>query len=147
MKFKNIKKKAYKKRKFPSNSRSIPEHIKSPRLKLNSVSLFRTYRRILKAFVAILFVIAVVIVSLDIQENLGTKQNIDYQRLLVIRELKYWQDFISKNNAFRDAYFQASVLEYKLGEISMAKKYLEKGLSLDPNSKEGIILRKFILDR
>jgi hypothetical protein len=52
-------------------------------------------------------------------------------------DLIFWQDFIAKHDNFRDAYFQASILEYKLGDITKAKMYNEKGLTLDPNSTDG----------
>lgn len=74
---------------------------------------------------------------MDLQKNLALKENIDSQRQSLTKELKFWEDAISKHKDYRDAYFQASVLEYKLGNSSKAKMYVEKGLSLDPNSEDG----------
>lgn len=114
-----------KNKKLPSNSRTIPATF----LKIYSLSL--------KVFIVFIFIMAAIVVGLDLQKNLKTKQSIDSQREVLTKELKFWESFIAKNEDFRDAYFQASILEYRLGNMSKAKKYAEKGLSLDPNSKDG----------
>jgi tetratricopeptide (TPR) repeat protein len=142
MKFKNIKKKTYKK-KSPSNSRSIPATFKIPfdfnlsLLKIDHIKFFKVYRRALKVFVLSIFIIAVIIVGFDFQNNLRENKKINSQREILTKELKFWKDFILKNQNYPDAYFQASILEYKLGDNSKAKMYVEKGLALDPNSESG----------
>lgn len=146
MKFKNIKKKTYKK-KSPSISRSIPDFAKATLgkpasfkfslPKINNVALVKIYGTILKIFVALIFVVAVIIVGFDFQNNLRLKQKIDSQREILIRELKFWEDFISKQQNYADAYFQVSSLEYRLGSTLQAKIDVEKGLALDPNSQSG----------
>lgn len=149
MKFKNIKKKA-KKIKSPSNSRTIsssedkPESIKLSFPKISLVKLLKLYRGALKFFVAFIFIVAVVVVGLDLRGNLQTKREIDSQREVLSRDLKFWEDFISKNQGYRDAYFQASILEYRLGNTSKARMYVEKGLSLDPNSEDGLKIEKLL---
>jgi hypothetical protein len=153
MKFKNIKKKKYKK-KSPSNSRSNPDLIKSSSdkhshfklflPKINLTRLLRLYGTILKIFVAIIFMITSIIVTFDLQENWKTKQSIDLQREALGKELSFWKNFISKNQNYRDAYFQASMLEYRLGNAVKAKKYVEKGLSLDPSSENGRKIEKLL---
>lgn len=147
MKFKNIKKKA-KNQQSPSNSRTIParharqiagvEGWTDPKL------LIKIYEGALKVFVVFTFIIAVIIVGIDFQKNLKVKQNIDSKRENITRNLNFWEDFISKHRNFPDAYFQASILEYKLGNTLKAKKYAERGLSLDPNSKDGIKIEKLL---
>lgn len=124
MKFKNIKKEA-KNVKSPSNSRTIP------------ATFLRIYGLSLKVFIVFIFIMAAIVVGLDLQKNIKTKQNVDSQREVLTKELKFWENFIAKHQDYRDAYFKVSILEYKLGNTSEAKKYLEKGLSLDPNSKDG----------
>jgi len=86
-------------------------------------------------------------VGLDFQNNLQIKQNIDSQREVMDRDLNFWKDFISKHQNYRDAYFQASILEYRLGDTSKAKMYVEKGLSLDPNSKNGRKIEEFLKNK
>lgn len=155
MKFKNIKKKTYKKAKSPSNSRRIPAFTKAPAdkpalsfklslPKLNSVELIRLYRGALKIFVVFIFLLTAIIVGLDFQNNLQAKQQIESQREELTKDLNFWKDFIIKHKDYRDAYFQASILEYRLGNNSKAKMYVEKGLSLDPNSEKGRRLEEFL---
>lgn len=146
MKFKNIKKKVYKK-KSPSNSRSITDVLSFYFFKLDHVKCLGIYRESLKFFVAFIFIVAVVVVGLDFQSNLQIRRNIDSQREAVTRDLNYWEDFIFKQQNYRDAYFQASILEYRLGNTSKAKIYAEKGLSLDPNSPDGQKLKKFLASK
>jgi len=155
MKFKNIKKKK-ENTKSPSNSRTNPdfakassgkpEHFESLILKINSIKPLKLYGGILKFFVTFIFIIAVIIVGIDFRNNLQTKQRIDSQREVLTKDLNFWEDFISKHKNYRDAYFQASILEYKLGDITKAKMYVEKGLSLDPNSINGIRVEKFLVN-
>lgn len=149
MKFKNIKKKVYLK-KSPSNSRSIPAKLSFLKFsfpKINYAILFKTYRGALKAFVATIFIIAAVIVGIDFQKNLQLKQNIDSQREIVNHGLNFWKDFIIKHQNYPDAYFQLSALEYRLGDISNAKMYLEKGLFLDPNSVNGRKIEQLLVNK
>lgn len=143
MKFKNIKKKA-KPAKSPSNSRTIPESFKFFLPKINAVKLLRLYRGALKFFVAFIFIVTVIAVGYDFQKNLQIKRHIDSQRKDIIKDLNFWEDFISKNQNYRDAYFQISILEYKLGNTLQAKKYVEKGLVLDPNSEDGRKIEKLL---
>lgn len=145
--FKNAKKNtpgSEKKNQSPSNSRSITEAFNLSLPKINSIKLLRLYGFALKTFVGLIFILAIIVVGLDFKNNLQTKQKIDSQRKALNSDLKFWEDFISKNQGYRDAYLQASILEYKLGNIFKAKKYVEKGLSLDPNSKDGKKLEKVL---
>ena len=127
MKFKNIKKKSPpaggKKTQFPRNSRIIPA--------------FKLYRRTLKIFVGLIFLLTAIIVGLDLRGNIQVKQAIDSQRAQLTKELKFWESFIAKHQNYRDAYFQVSVVEYRLGNSAKARMYVGKGLSLDPNSETG----------
>jgi hypothetical protein len=141
MKFINIKKNlpaGEKKEKSPSNSRRIPAFsFKFSLPKINSARLIKLYKRALKVFVVFIFILTAIIVGLDFRNNLQSKQKIDSQREVLTKDLNFWKDFIAKHQDYRDAYFQASVLEYRLGDISKARMYVEKGLSLDPNSEDG----------
>jgi hypothetical protein len=151
MKFKNIKKNppvGEKKKQFPSISRTIPAFAKIssaksaffPKFSLpefNSVKLIKLYGKALKVFVVFVFMVTAIIVGYDFQRNLQIKQSIEIQRKVLTKDLSFWEDFIAKHQNYRDAYFQASVLEYKLGDIPKARTYVQKGLSLDPNSEKG----------
>lgn len=133
MKFKNIKKD-----KFPSNFRIIPASGGRPS------TFIKIYRLSLKIFIAFIFIIAVVIVGLDMQKNIQAKKTIDSEREKLTEELIFWESFIKNHKDYRDAYFQASVLAYKLGNTPKAKAYAEKGLSLDPNSEDGRKIEEFL---
>jgi len=134
MKFKNTKKEA-KKIKSPSKSRTIP------------ATFLKLYRGSLKAFIVFIFLLAAFVVGIDLRKNLNIKKDIDMQRENLTRDLKFWEDFITEHKDYRDAYFQASILEYKLGKINQAKMYVEKGLSLDPNSEDGKKFEQFLLNK
>lgn len=131
----------------PSNSRSIPEKPSFYFPKFNSLQLLKLYGGSLRIFVVSVFIIAVVIVSVDMRGNFIARQKIDLQRAKLIRELKFWEDFLVKSQNYSAAYFQASILEYRLGNTSKAKIYVEKGLSLDPNSADGQKLEKFLVGK
>ena len=126
-----------KKNQSPSNSRGITEGFIFFIPKINSAKLFRIYGKVLTVLVIFIFIITIVIVGYDFQKNLQIKQDIDSQRKALFRDLSFWENFISQNQNYRDAYFQASILEYKLGNISKARIYVEKGLGLDSNSENG----------
>ena len=164
MKFKNIKKEASskggsagKKQQSPSKSRTIPAFVKTSAgkpepfklsfPKFTSVTLYRIYRGSLKAFIVVIFLLAAFVVGIDLRKNLNIKKDIDMQRENLTRDLKFWEDFITEHKDYRDAYFQASILEYKLGKINQAKMYVEKGLSLDPNSEDGKKFEQFLLNK
>lgn len=143
MKFTNLKNKA-KKAQSPSNFRTISERFKFSFPKFTLVTLLKIYKGSLKAFIVFIFLLAVFVVGLDLQKNLNTKRDIDIHRENLTKDLNFWEDFIAKHKDYRDAYFQVSVLEYKLGNTSKAKMYAEKGLSLDPNSEDGRKIEKFL---
>ena len=145
MKFKNIKKNpdaSGKKPKSPSNSRTIPAftNVSADR----PVTFIKIYRLSLKVFIVFIFILAVIVVGLDLHANIQAKQTIDLERGKLTKELKFWEDFIVKRQDYQNAYFQASVLEYKLGDTIKAKKYAGEGLSLDPNSGDASKLEKFL---
>lgn len=130
MKFKNVEKK--KKEKSPSNSRTFPE------------AFIKIYGLSLKIFIVFIFLLAIVVIGLDLEANMQAKQAIDLERQALTTDLKFWESFVAKHQDYKDAYFQASILEYKLGDSSKAKMYVKKGLALDPNSDEGKNIEKFL---
>jgi hypothetical protein len=136
MKFKNIKKKA-KKQKSPSNSRSITEQFKFSLPKINHATLFRIHRNMLTIFIVLIYIATLAVIVLDFKHYLPIKKNIESERAALTSDLNFWNNYISSHQNFADAYFQASVLEYELGDSSKAKIYVEKGLVLDPNSENG----------
>jgi len=146
MKFKNIKKKA-KVIKSPSNSRSIAEKSTKTNFhfpKISHTTLIRIYGGALKLFLVLVFILVATVVGIDFKKNLQTKQNIDSQRITLEKNLNFWENFISKHQDYRDAYIQASIIEYKLGNTLKARTYVEKSLVLDPNSSEGLKVEQLL---
>jgi hypothetical protein len=148
MKFKNIKtQKRGSYKKSPSNSRAIPAkstHLKLSLSKINLAELLRLRGEALRIFVVLIFMLTAILVGIDFKNNFIAKQEIDLRRGTLVKNLNFWEDFISKHENYRDAYFQASILEYKLGDSSKAKLYVEKGLALDPNSQDGKKIEQFL---
>lgn len=120
---------------FPSNSRAIP------------ATFIKMYSLSLKIFILIIFLLVVATVGVDLQKNLRVKEDIDIQRTRLTQELRFWEDFSFKQQNYRDAYLQASILNYKLGNTSKARMYAEKGLILDPNSQDGKKLEQFLVNK
>ncbi|HYK08722.1 MAG TPA: hypothetical protein VEW42_04470 [Candidatus Eisenbacteria bacterium] len=55
------------------------------------------------------------------------------KRNLLQEDLGLWQGIAQKYPTYRDAYFQASVLAYRLGNTQLEQTLLAKTLQLDPN--------------
>lgn len=147
MKFKSakkIKQKNKKKIKSPRNSLSFPVLTKFSLPKISSIKFFKIYHKSLNIFIIFIFILATIIVGLDLQKNIAEKNSIEGERKQLEKELVFWKDLISKYENYRDAYFKVSILEYKLGNISLAKEYVEKGLALDPNSIDGKRIEEFL---
>ncbi len=49
-------------------------------------------------------------------------------------QLSYWKKLIEEKPDYRDAYIMAAFLSYQLGEKGQTKEFLQKALTLDPNS-------------
>lgn len=60
-------------------------------------------------------------------------QRIVSQRSLLQQDLGLWQGITQKYPTYRDAYFQASILAYRLGDTTKEQVFLGKTLQLDPN--------------
>lgn len=55
------------------------------------------------------------------------------QRNKLTDELGLWEGIVQKYPTYRDAYFQAGILAYRLGDTMKEQGFLEKTLQLDPN--------------
>lgn len=55
------------------------------------------------------------------------------QRESLSQDLGLWEGIAQKYPTYRDAYFQASVLAYRLGDSTKEQILLDKTLQLDPN--------------
>lgn len=71
-------------------------------------------------------------------------EKIKKEKSEVVQNIKYWETVVERHPDYRDAYFQLSLLEYRLGEKEKSKKYLQKTLELDPYMIEGDKLGKLL---
>lgn len=60
----------------------------------------------------------------------------------VQRELTVWEHVMKEYPTYRDAYFEAAVLAYRLGKKDKEAEYLQKALSIDPNFQPALELKK-----
>lgn len=130
--------------KFPKIYRFIFEPLKKHKSKLTRQKVFRVYKKTLKIFTVFIFIIAIIYLGFDLYRNTQEKKRIDFEREKISKELDFWKSFIAEHNDYRDAYFQASILEYKLGNTDLSKLYLSQGLAVDPNSENGKKIEDFI---
>lgn len=59
------------------------------------------------------------------------------------QELRTWEDVTSRYPTYRDAYFEAAVLAYRLGDRQKELLYLQKVLAIDPNFVPAQQLKNF----
>jgi len=64
------------------------------------------------------------------------------EREYAAKRLAYWSDVIENYSNFTDAYFQAAVYSYALGDNKKAREFLDRALYLDPEFKDAMELRK-----
>lgn len=120
-------KKQAKKLKFPNISRIFPEVIKKN--KALTLGL-------------ILILIATIVVAFDLTKNVIQRNKEVAKRQKLIEQKTYWQNTINTYPDFRDAYFSLAIIEYQLGNISEASRYLEKVYEIDPNFEKGDFLKE-----
>ncbi|HXS14547.1 MAG TPA: hypothetical protein VN711_00270 [Candidatus Saccharimonadales bacterium] len=64
------------------------------------------------------------------------------ERSTLQKEMSLWENISQKYPTYRDAYYQAAVLAYRLGEREKEDFYLQKVLALDPNYQPAQNLEK-----
>lgn len=115
---------------LPSISRSITERLQKITIKPPT-----TFSWKMGAFL----VFFLLIVGLSLWQGIVAVEkgfllkNVLTQRGVLSRDMKLWESIAAKYPRYRDAYFQAAVLAYRLGENDKEKMYLEKTLEIDPN--------------
>lgn len=112
--------------------------------KLPRISRRITDKKVWSVVALVVIGVAILIVGADLQKNIQNKQNLEKERVKVVREIEYWEKTIEKYKNFRDAYFQLAVLNYRLGNFEKAKSFLQKTLELDPNFEEAKDLEKLL---
>jgi|SRR5579872_4436978 len=67
-----------------------------------------------------------------IQKSLVLKEVVA-QRVALAKQMSLWDSIAAQYPGYRDAYFQAAILAYRLGDKTDENAYLEKALEIDPN--------------
>lgn len=131
-----MKKKTKKQKKSPRNLRTITEWKKylDWRSWLFWVNLL-----------SLALISAVVMMGVEFYQLNQKLQRQNVERQSIQAELGRWEKIIEKYPNYRDAYFKAAVLEYRLKNDSTAKEYLQKALELDPSFEEGRKLEKLLI--
>lgn len=111
-----------------SKSPNIPQKITEKTLKIG----FSQKPILLAVFVIILAILSVWQVIGLVQKSV-TLQQIVAKRITVSQNMQLWGNIATKYPGYRDAYFQAATLAYKLKETTQAQAYLEKVFAIDPN--------------
>lgn len=62
----------------------------------------------------------------------GLYQEGSKQRQALARQLSYWEGVVEKHPNYPDAYYQAAVYAYSLGETKKALQYIEQAQQMDP---------------
>lgn len=66
-------------------------------------------------------------------QRLLTVKKVFENRNALQEQMTIWENISKEYPTYRDAYFQAAVLAYRLGDSTKERLYLEKTLQLDPN--------------
>jgi hypothetical protein len=119
---------------MPLQLPNIPQTITETheKVKKYAQSGFTWQRAIVWVFLAVVTGISVWQVVLLFQKTTEL-QVVLAKRSILQEDLGLWQGIAQKYPTYRDAYFQASVLAYRLGDSEKQHILLEKTLQLDPN--------------
>lgn len=121
---------------FPSISRSIPESFSGRVVRSGNWFLFGVVLGIL--------IVAIALISWNIQSNMQEKKQLEQNRAKIQGEVNYWREMVNKYPGNRDAYFQLALLEYQLGDTQASSTYVTKVKLLDPNFQEAYKLEKVL---
>lgn len=102
---------------------------------------FSVKKSIVIVYVVIIFGLSFWQTVLLVQKGLAL-QSLLAQREKISQELSLWENITQKYPTYRDAYFQAAILAYRLGDISKEQTLLSRTLQLDPNFQPGQDLEK-----
>ncbi len=113
-----------KKIKLPNIPRNIPESLSNLTFSPKTILLI--------AFISILGVVSLWQIIGLIEKSNDLRQVVA-QRQTLNSQMQTWESVAQKYPGYRDAYFQAAVLAYRLGDRGKEKEYLGKALRIDPN--------------
>ena len=135
--------------KFPNIYRIITESrgvvkVQESWFKLSNQPKLRKLFLILSGIVIfatiLILTVGIIISSFKFYKNYVSYQKLSEKRQNLQSQINFWQSVWQKYPGFKDAYFQAAVLEYQLSDLQKAKDYNKKALMLDPNFENAIKL-------
>jgi len=134
---------------FPNIYRIITENriikkIEKLWIRLSNQSKLKELFLILSAFLVFAIIsvltVGIVIFSLNFYKNYAIYQKLWEKRQNLQSQINFWQSVWQKYPGYKDAYFQAAILEYQLSDFQKAQDYNQKALMLDPNFENAIKL-------
>lgn len=87
-------------------------------------------------------VLLLILLVWQLYELINIYNQVRNERIHAINRLTYWNKVIENHSNFPDAYYQAAVYSYSLGDTKRAGELLDKALFLDPQFKDAMELRK-----
>ena len=88
----------------------------------------------------LILTVGIVVFSFRFYKNYASYQKLLEKRQNLQSQISFWQSVWQKYPRFKDAYFQAAILEYQLSDLQKAQDYNKKALMLDPNFENAIKL-------
>lgn len=129
-----------KKKNFPSIFRFITEYTVSDKAILHT-------KLIIIGFFSGLLLVSIVYQSSKLIHNIQAVQHMRVERGKINQEIAYWKQIANQYEGYRDVYFRIAALEYKVGNTTESKQYMEKALELDPNFEAGRVLGEKIKEK
>jgi tetratricopeptide (TPR) repeat protein len=134
---------------FPNIYRIITEgrvvvKVKKSWFRLSNQPKLKKFLLILSGIVVfatiLILTVGIIIFSFKFYKNYVSYQKLSEKRKNLQLQINFWQSVWQKYPGFKDAYFQAAVLEYQLSDLQKAQDYNKKALLLDPNFENAIKL-------
>ncbi|MEK9178832.1 MAG: hypothetical protein AAB801_03565, partial [Patescibacteria group bacterium] len=95
---------------------------------------------------SIFLVLAIFMVGLDLNKNLEEKELRAKLYDSKVKEVRFWEENLSKYPQFKDAYFRLAILYYEVGDFEKSDSFLKKVFLLDPSFEEGKKLERLLKD-
>ncbi len=92
----------------------------------------------------VVVLLSIGILSYEFAINFSNFNKNRVERAKVEAEVDFWNKVLGKYPNFRDAYYQRSVLEYRLGEKIQAERDIQKVLEIDPNFEPALKLEEIL---
>lgn len=111
---------------------------KNPGLALIVLRLVSPFEPLKKknVWLASVFLLALVFatfLSWELWQTWTRWQKVESDYISLKQQLQTWEDVTNRYPTYRDAYFEAAVLAYRLGDRHKEALYLQKVLTIDPN--------------